>query len=357
MEFMLDYLNPMKIVRILLLSVFSFLVVCASAQDHKCYRCHGKGIIYFQHNVGTYGQDNTKRQCPICHKWVHAGVSHSDPCPDCNGLGVVSGSGKNTSNVRNTSGNDSAPETYGLSAETQQQMLNAMNAQLSGEDGFVNQNNCYGEFYQYNPTSHVYLNTLTDKIKELNRCSTGSFSSNGAGVIIYDGYGFQTQGVPQPLLDRLFEINSKHQTIKDVTITDNNTYWCVIYGNAWAALAPENVYQQLNAMLPRGISSVALNDYGHYIIVGNDGSTLCSSQYYQERVNEACGRFGKVVSASIDLFGRVALCCERGVYICGAPSSVADALKKINFIPKVVKFSFTGHYLITDGDRNCWYWL
>ncbi|WP_065219248.1 MULTISPECIES: zinc finger-like domain-containing protein [Butyricimonas] len=348
----------MKIVRILLLVIFSFSFVCLSAQDRKCYRCHGKGIIYFQHNVGTYGQNNSKKQCPICHKWVPAGVSHSDPCPDCNGHGVVSSSGSNKSNTRNTSGNNNASETYGLSAETQQQMLNVMNGQLRGEEGFLNQNNCYGKYYQYNPTSHVGLNTLTDKIKELNRCSTGAFSANGAGVIVFDGYGFQTQGVPQALLDRLFQINKEQQTIKDVTITDNGTYWCVIYGNCWAAYAPEGVYNQLNVMINKsGISSVALNDSGHYIIVGNDGSTLCSSQYYQERVNEARGKFGKIISASIDLFGRVALCCERGVYLCGAPSSVADVLKSINIIPKVVKISFTGHYLITDGKGVCWYWF
>lgn len=211
-----------------------------------CTRCHGKGIIYLPIWHGTYGHNNSKKQCPICHQWVPSGVSHSDPCPSCNGRGSI-----RSTNTNHSSRNNNSSQTNGTFEATQNFILeNALNAQLKGYDGFLDQNNCYGNIGKYNPNNHVYLNSLTNKIKELNRCTSGGFSSKGAGVIIFDGYGFQAENVPQELLDQLFEINRNEQTIKDITFSDNGTYWCVVYNiNGWFALAPQEVYDQLNSMM------------------------------------------------------------------------------------------------------------
>lgn len=336
-----------------LFAIFLFANIGLYAQT--CTRCHGKGIIYFQYGTGTYGHNNSKKQCPICHQWVPSGVSHSDPCPSCNGRGSI-----RSTNTNHSSRNNNSSQTNRTFEATQNFILeNALNAQLKGYDGFLDQNNCYGNIGKYNPNNHVYLNSLTNKIKELNRCTSGGFSSKGAGVIIFDGYGFQAENVPQELLDQLFEINRNEQTIKDVTFSDNGTYWCVVYNiNGWFALAPQEVYDQLNSMIDKeiGIRSVALDDFGHYIIVGDDGTVLCS-QKYQNIVNEARNKFGKIVCASTTLHGGVVLCCDNGVYFNRISSSVADVLKKLDFIPKVVKISYTGHYLITDGNNYSFYWF
>lgn len=353
----------MKSRLLFLFAIFLFANIGLFAQT--CPRCHGKGIIYFQHSTGTYGHNNSKKQCPICHQWVPSGVSHTDPCPSCNGCGSIRNSNSNhSSKSKNNSSTDNNFSSIDAAVQAMQQemwdiAIENSYGQLKGYEGSLNQNNCYGNIGKYNPNNHVYLNTLTNKIKELNRCTTGGFSSNGAGVIIFDRNGFQAEKVPQELLDKLFEINKSQQTIRDITFSDNGTYWCVVYNfNGWFALAPQEVYDRLNSLNNKniGIRSVALDDFGHYIIVGDDGTVLCSPKY-QTIVNEARNKFGKIVCASTALHGEVVLCCDRGVYFNKISSSVADVLKKLDFIPKVMKISYTGHYLITDGNNCAFYWF
>ena len=50
------------------------------------------------------------------------------------------------------------------------------------------------------------------------------------------------------------------------------------------------------------------------------------------------------------------ICCERGVYYKDIPTNVEEALKEQDFRPRVVKFTDSGTYLITDGvKRRSWY--
>lgn len=51
------------------------------------------------------------------------------------------------------------------------------------------------------------------------------------------------------------------------------------------------------------------------------------------------------------------ICCERGVWGSLVPNSVTDIMQKAGFTPKVIKFAASGHYLITDGIQNYWYWM
>lgn len=129
-----------------LFAIFLFANIGLFAQT--CTRCHGKGIIYFQYGTGTYGHNNSKKQCPICHQWVPSGVSHSDPCPSCNGRGSI-----RSTNTNHSSRNNNSSQTNGTFEATQNFILeNALNAQLKGYDGFLDQNNCYGNIGKYNQT-------------------------------------------------------------------------------------------------------------------------------------------------------------------------------------------------------------
>ena len=349
-------------VQVLLATFFLSLSVHLFAQDRTCTKCHGRGIITFQYGMSTFGINNSKKQCPICHQWVSAGSAHSDPCPKCNGTGriprPVTSTSKSNSYSTPVSNSSSAPVNYNYSPNVQYPISNATNINIQGYDGFMEQNNCYGNIVRYFPNNHVYLNDLTNKIKELNRCRTGAFSSKGNGVIVFDNNGFQAKNIPQDLLNKLFEINKNQQDIRDVAFSENGTYWCVIYNiNGWYAYSPKEFQDRMNDMISRriGVRSVALDDYGNYVIVGDDGSVLCSPKY-QQTINEARNKFGKIISASVTNSCYV-FCCERGVYFNGIQSSVADILKKTSYIPKVVKITSTGHYLITDGNNACWYWF
>ena len=52
----------------------------------------------------------------------------------------------------------------------------------------------------------------------------------------------------------------------------------------------------------------------------------------------------------------IVICCDGGVYYKDIPTNVETALKEQDFHPKVVKFTDSGTYLITDGDKKrAWY--
>ena len=48
-------------------------------------------------------------------------------------------------------------------------------------------------------------------------------------------------------------------------------------------------------------------------------------------------------------------CCKNGVYNKNIPYNLAEALKKLTFKPKVIKFTDNGLYLITDGESQNYY--
>ena len=349
--------------QLLLLVLSLFYAVNTAAQSTDCPRCKGKGKIYFQYGLSTFGHTNTKKQCPICHKMVLAGVSHCDDCPDCGGRGrIVRSNGSRNTSTRNSSHSSSGvTQQYGLTPEQQQMCLDNMNSQLEGYDGFLNQNRAYGKVYKFNPRNHQGQTPLTNKISELNRASIAIFTDSG-GLIIYDGNGYLTNNIRNDINDKLASINRNREVIRDITISDSGNYWCVIYGKdgwfAWHASATNEIYNKLNCFINTNefINSVAFDSFGHYVIVGERGTVLCSS-LYQDVVNRARQKFGKIISASVTDHGGCVLCCQNGVYFNGIASSIADVLKSINYIPRVIKHSYTGHYFIGDGKGGCRYWF
>ncbi len=55
--------------------------------------------------------------------------------------------------------------------------------------------------------------------------------------------------------------------------------------------------------------------------------------------------------------GSMIACCANGVYYQNVPSNVIDKIKSLSYIPKVVKFTDDGLYLITDGKSAYTYFL
>lgn len=232
-------------------------------------------------------------------------------------------------------------------------------AQMKGEKGEYSLDNGYINYCQYYPNNYVANPSLTNKIDEWNKVRTGAFSDNGSGVIVSGTNGFWANNIDDSFLKKLFEINNNSQRIIDVTISEDGKYWGVAYNyNGWFALAPQKVYDELNYFVNNkiGINSLTINSNGDYIIVGDNGEYRSSSKY-GEFIVTAMLLYGKLISADISKNGFI-LCCERGVVGALVPSNIAEiALKKVNFTPKVIKISASGHYLITNGDSSYWYWM
>lgn len=341
----------------------------APVKAGTCYRCHGKGIVYFQYGTGTYGHNNSKRQCPICHQMVPSGVTHTDPCPDCGGSGQTRSNTRSGSSSRSSSSSSSSSysggyQSYGTLTPNEQLQLDMMKAQYKGYEGFMNQNRCYGKINKYNPQNHHYLSVVTGDIKKENSGRLAAFSASGAGVVIRGNNGYCYQGLPKEMVSTIDEINTQKGRFIDITISDYGKYWCVVHDRNgtryWRAMADQSIYDQLHALDNAGkkVCTVALDDFSHYIIACDDGTTVCSKEF-EDLVNKARAKYGDIKSASFTAHGGCVMCCERGVYFNSIASSVADVLKKLSFLPRCIKVSYTGHYFISDNSDNglCYYWM
>ena len=351
----------------LTLLVLVILIAAPHADAGRCLRCGGKGIVYFQRGgTGTYGHNNSKRQCPICHQMVPSGVSHSDRCPDCNGTGQIqSRSSRSSSRSRSSSSSSSSSsyqQYYGGFTPEQQLALDMMDARMRGYNGMVNENHSYGKAIRYDPTLHTYIDYLTDAIKEANEARIAAFSRNGIGVVIMGNNGYCYRHLPQSMIDVIDDVNNKKGRIIDINITEFGKRWSVIskVDNKfrWTVLASDDIYSKLHAFNDQGkeIVSVAMDEYSGYVIVCDDGTTECSPKF-ESTVRQAKNKFGKILSACVASQGHCVLCCERGVYFNSIPSSAVDILKKVGFIPRYVKVTNYGQYFISDGGGRCYYWF
>lgn len=357
--------------QLLRFSIFLIIALTAvtQANAHKCLRCGGKGIIYFQHGTGTYGHNNSKRQCPICHQWIPSGVSHSDRCPDCGGTGEIGGNKRNSSRNGNSSSSSSSgsySNDYSGLTPNEQLQLDMMNAQYQGYEGFMNENHCYGKIGKYNPNNHRQLDYLTKHFQNGSHGRLAAFSADGAGVVIEGRNANVYQNIPSGMADAILKGNKQAGTFIDIALSDYGKYWSVIYDvngvRYWHAYATDEIYGKLNELCGanKKICTVAIDDFNRYIISCDDGTTVCSSQYV-DLVNKARNKFGNIKCASITAHGSVVLCCERGVYFNYIASSAADVLKKLDFIPRYIKTSYTGHYFISDNrdyeHYTYYYWM
>lgn len=359
----------MKKQTLLRLTLLALVILTAAphADAGRCLRCGGKGIVYFQRGgTGTYGHNKSKRQCPICHQMVPSGVSHSDRCPDCNGTGQIQSRSSRSSASSRSSSSSSSSSSYqqydgGFTPE-QQLALDMMDARMRGYNGMVNENHSYGKAIRYDPTFHTSIGFLTDAIQKANEARIATFSRNGIGLVVMGNNGYYYNQLPQGMLDVILDVNKKEGRIVDINITELGKCWSVIsrVGNKliWNAVASEDILNKLQALNRQGkdIVSLAMDEYSNYVIVCDDGTTECSPEF-EATVRQAKNKFGKILSACVTNLGGCVLCCDRGVYFKSIPSSAADILKKVDYIPRYVKVTSYGRYFISDGNTRSCYWF
>ena len=237
-----------------------------------------------------------------------------------------------------------------------------MDARMRGYNGMVNENHSYGRAIRYDPTLHTPISFLTDAIQKANEARIAAFSRNGIGLVIMGDNGYYYHQLPQGMLDVILDVNKKEGRIIDINITQFGKCWSVIsrVNNKliWNALASDDIYNKLHALNSHGkdIISLAMDEYSNYVIVCDDGTTECSPEF-EATVRQAKNKFGKILSACVTNLGGCVLCCDRGVYFKSIPSSAADILKKVDYIPRYVKVTSYGRYFISDGNTRSYYWF
>lgn len=212
--------------------------------------------------------------------------------------------------------------------------------------------------YVSKPTSS-YMTFVREKLKEWKEAQNGAITESGAGVAIYDSYGYAyTSGTPSYLKTKLESLNDDKSSIVDVNISENNNFVIIYDANGYyASGVPQAFLNRLSSCNSerQNIRSATFNDGGDWIII-TDSYIYASNDSAQSAVTEGCRLYGQVYSAYLTYYGFVS-CHERGVYYLNIPSCVKDAIDKLDFQPVRIKFTDNGMYLITDDEDEYDYFL
>lgn len=209
------------------------------------------------------------------------------------------------------------------------------------------------------PTSS-YMSYITEAINKWGKCRTGAITMYGAGVGVYGNSGYAYTGsTPSKLKKRIEEANSSNAEITDINITENGNYVIILGGSGyWTLGYPDAFLKKLEQyrtgdLRDDNILSACFNDRGEWVVI-TDKHYSYSNETIKNFILKAEELYEEVYYAYITNYGMIA-CCKNGVYYKNIPSNLAEALKKLTFKPKVIKFTDNGLYLITDGESQNYY--
>ena len=216
----------------------------------------------------------------------------------------------------------------------------------------------YGTTREYTDNATA-LGDITSQIREWGDkgCRTGAITENERGVAVYgeNGYVF-TGAIPQGMKDAIKDCNKNKNHIVDLTVTDSG-YWCVVWSkNKYRGNMPSKMSELMKQYERDGeeIYSVSICENGNFSIV-TDKHFYASHETDHANLKRALEKFGTIRSCCVTNKG-IVICCDRGVYYKEIPTNLETALKEQSFRIKVVKYTDSGTYLITDGDkRRAWY--
>ncbi len=216
----------------------------------------------------------------------------------------------------------------------------------------------YGTTREYTDNATA-LSDITSQIREWGDkgCRTGAITENERGVAVYgeNGYVF-TGAIPQGMKDAIKDCNKNKNHIVDLTVTDSG-YWCVVWSkNNYRGNMPSKMSELMKQYNRDGeeIYSVSICENGNFSIV-TDKHYYASHETDHANLKRALEKFGTIRSCCVTNKG-IVICCDRGVYYKEIPTNLETALKEQSFRIKVVKYTDSGTYLITDGEKKrAWY--
>lgn len=206
------------------------------------------------------------------------------------------------------------------------------------------------------PQSYKYV---VNNINNNNSCRTGALTSGGAIIAVRGLNGYAYSNIPTALVNDLKAAEKNNYRISDVHITERGNYIAIFGTNGYRTIgAPEAMINSIAEIRGKGdtILSACFNDYGEYIVVTDETVYYSLRNGGDNYLYRAKTEYGKILSASMTNHSAV-FCCENGVYLMNAPKHLLQGLDKVNFVPRAVKYTDKGAYLITDGVGAYYYWL
>lgn len=198
---------------------------------------------------------------------------------------------------------------------------------------------------------------IINNIKDCHNLSMCCVSDKGIGLAVLGTNGYCTAGDREDVLsDRMDYVRKYEGTVHDICITNSGKAFVLFNINGYSSYnAPNQVLEKIKK-IPNSdrILSVSFNDSGEYIIVTE--SMIYMTTTLSSFVDAAQRKYGPMMYASIGELGRIAI-CSQGIYHENIPSTLVDGLNMIKFKPKVIHFTDSGSYCISDTDGNARYLL
>lgn len=194
---------------------------------------------------------------------------------------------------------------------------------------------------------------VQESLMRTRECKTAAMNMSTGGLYIYSNNGYcTTAGFPKSLIDALRALNVPNSSITEVAITELNK-WVIIYeksGYKTSTGLPKDMLDQLQQsnLSRHHFKSIVMTDEGEWAIVTNKGY-WCSAGRLKEFVDAAVHKMGSLQAVHVTPQGSMLAVCKNGVVTHNVPAMLVEALKTINFVPRVVKYTVDGRYIITDG--------
>ena len=195
---------------------------------------------------------------------------------------------------------------------------------------------------------------VNESIMRTKQCKTGAMNMSTGGVYIYSTNGFATtDGLPKDFITALRSLNIPSCQINEVSLTESNK-WVIVYeksGYKTGEGLPKAMLdrmQQCN-VAKQQFKSIVMTDEGKWLVVTNKG-WWCEGEGLEEFFAAAVKKYGKLQFGYFNPSGSMVAICKNGIECYSVPSNLVDALKRLEFAPKVIKFTDDGLYIITNNE-------
>lgn len=199
------------------------------------------------------------------------------------------------------------------------------------------------------PTSpHSYIKGI---IKERKACRVAALTDYGAGVMVSGANNWAISKIPTTLKESMEENDKLGQRITDIHITENGAYVAIFGTNGYTTSgAPSGMVEQLKKLHANAeaVQSACFNDNNEYIIITEKTIYHNLGDGFGNIIKQTNDKYGIIRAASMTNSSFI-LCADSGVYMLNAPRCISKALDKLDYVPRCIKYTDDGDYIITDG--------
>lgn len=199
---------------------------------------------------------------------------------------------------------------------------------------------------------HSYIKGV---IQERRSCRTAALTDFGAGVMVSGANNWAISRIPVSLKEAIEKNDKLNQRITDIHITESGNYVAIFGTNGYSTCgAPSGMVEQLKKLHAdaEDVLSACFNDNKEYIIVTEKTIYHNLGVDCGDIIKKANDKYGLIRSASMTNSSFI-LCADSGVYMHNAPRCISKALDGLNYVPRCIKYTDDGDYIITDGVSSC----